>query len=475
MEPLRIALIVDHPLRDLPGLTLIGQKLANAGAKVFLVPMFVQEREVFTLRPDFVLFNYFRGNNEGFVEKVIASGIRFGLHDTEGGFYGDMKNYEMILSQRRNIYENISCNLVWGQRMLDFWNQDWAFKHPATLTGVPRFDFYSPAFRNHKWGEIPDQFIKKPMVMINTKVGLVNPLFQSPEQELELYRKKLNIPESTIQHLLHYGKKAVEDTIQLARDVAEERPSYQVVVRPHPHENHRTYENGIQGAIENLSVYREGPVIPWVLSSPAMLHRHCTTAIETALAGRTAIAPQWVHTSAHAPDAEAVSFQPKTKQEMFELIDESCKKGFIPLPPEQTKNLQRLIDTWMFQVDGESHQRAATAILQSQQNTRALINDKKTRSFALSVFENKVGFVGKGYHLFNQGMGRMLPSALWKMEQMRLNKIKKSQKFFTPEHVELWRLPDSDQTGKKLNIDWASTTGEFDLDYPGLAIKMEMK
>jgi len=44
---MRIALIVDNPLRDLPGLVLVAAHLVNAGATVDLVPMNLQQWEVF--------------------------------------------------------------------------------------------------------------------------------------------------------------------------------------------------------------------------------------------------------------------------------------------------------------------------------------------------------------------------------------------------------------------------------------------
>lgn len=52
MSPVRAALIVDNPFRDLVGLALVGARLATAGHEAVLVPMMRQDAELRALAPD---------------------------------------------------------------------------------------------------------------------------------------------------------------------------------------------------------------------------------------------------------------------------------------------------------------------------------------------------------------------------------------------------------------------------------------
>lgn len=468
MKTLKIALIVDHPLRDLSGLVLIARKLAEQGAKVFLVPMYAQDREIFTLQPDFVLLNYLRKNNENFVRKLLKAGIQYGILDTEGGFYGDMKGYSDILSYDAELYANLRCNLIWGQKMMDFWQKDFPHRHPLFLTGLPRFDFYSPAFRNLQFGSLPKKYQSSPLLLINTKVAIANPLFVNLETEISIY-KKLGFSDEKIQHYLDLGKVAIEDTVALTKKLSLDFPQAQVVVRPHPHENHKTYEAALQDSkATNTSVHREGSVTPWILGSQVVIHRHCTTAIEAALADKTAIAPQWVRTSAFAPDAEDVSFQPRTPEEMNELITTSFKSGPLPKSPEQRKALDRIIGDWLYQMDGNSHVRAANAILESI-NSKQSIDRTKASDFIFDTFSAHAGLKGKAYHFLNQA-GRLAPEALWALEKGRLAKWKSTQKFFTPEDALQWSASLDRKENHKFQIDWAQKHKEYQEKYPGFAV-----
>ncbi|MGZ3691934.1 MAG: surface carbohydrate biosynthesis protein, partial [Pseudobdellovibrio sp.] len=307
MPKQKIAIIVDHPLRDLPGVSLIAYSLAKQGLEVFLVPMYVQERECLALAPDFVLLNYLRKNNESFVDRLIKSKIQFGINDTEGGFYGDLNYYGKVLSHRSDLYSAMNCNLIWGQKMLNYLKNDFGFKQNLILTGLPRFDYYSPKYRNLDLGLISSELKNKNIALINTKVALANPLFVTREKEIHMYKYKLGFSDEVINHFLVYGEYSIADNIELAKFISEKFECEQIIIRPHPHENPVTYSRQIEaGKYPNISVHREGPVIPWILASKSIIHRHCTTAIEAALAGKPALAPVWVRTSADAPDAEKV-------------------------------------------------------------------------------------------------------------------------------------------------------------------------
>jgi hypothetical protein len=52
-----VAMVVDHPQRDLPGVVIVAADLAAAGCDVVLVPLNLLAAEVFSLAPDLVVLN----------------------------------------------------------------------------------------------------------------------------------------------------------------------------------------------------------------------------------------------------------------------------------------------------------------------------------------------------------------------------------------------------------------------------------
>jgi surface carbohydrate biosynthesis protein len=473
MNSPRIALIVDHPIRDLAGLVLIARRLALAGAQVFLVPMYAQDKEVFALMPDLVLLNYLRKNNEQFVAKLKKSGIQYGILETEGGFFGDLSHYASIVSYQADLYQSLRFNLIWGQRMMDFWKNEFPHRQNLILTGLPRFDFYSEKLRNLNFNTLPNEVKNRSTILINTKVAIANPLFISLEKEIALYRDSLGMPEDKIQFYLKYGRFAIEDTVQAAKDLSQRFPESEIVIRPHPHENHKTYENALTDpAYKNVLIRRDGSVTPWILAVKAVIHRHCTTAIEAALAGKVAIAPQWMRTSADAPDAEAVSFRPKTKHETEELLAATLGNQDIPQPASIRTELDRIIDTWLYKFDGDSHVRAAQHILEGIGPRQ--VNEKQCKEFLFTNYANRKDLAGKAFHLLNQVSANTHAAPLWQLEKIRLQKWTNSQKFFTPEDCQSWSQALDEKEKKRFNFKWAASGGEYSWGYPGSAVKVSV-
>ena len=55
-----------------------------------------------------------------------------------------------------------------------------------------------------------------------------------------------------------------------------------IIIRPHPAEDHSSWEEKIKN-LSNIHVVYEGDVSPWILASEGVLHRGCTSAIESAI------------------------------------------------------------------------------------------------------------------------------------------------------------------------------------------------
>ena len=83
-------------------------------------------------------------------------------------------------------------------------------------------------------------------------------------------------------------------------------PDYNIIVRPHPTENHDVY-NQIASQCERVFVTNKGNVVPWLMATKAVIHNGCTTGVE-----------------AYAMEIPAISYQA--------TVNEDYDYGFYLLP-----------------------------------------------------------------------------------------------------------------------------------------------
>jgi surface carbohydrate biosynthesis protein len=359
MKPL-IALVVDHPLRDLQGLVLLAHRLAKQGADVCLVPLNLLMAETFALAPDFLLMNNLRRTTEPVLTGCLASGIKYGMLDTEGGLYGDLSFFRSTFTDREDIRNGLSCNFLWGKKIHEFLLEQRLFRpEQMIVTGTPRFDFYSPRWRYYF--EVEAAAAQK-LILIPTKVAVSNPQGHSVEKEVELLTVKLGLDASMIQRWRDVGFEQIAATIEMVKRLARDFPNARFVLRPHPHERIETYADALAG-LGNLDVIREGTIDHWILRSNLLIHRMCTTAVEAMMAGVPSIVPSWVPTAANAPDTEAVSTVATSYDKLRDLVA-SRLRGESITSEAHRRALDQIVEDWFHRMDGDAHARVAQRILE---------------------------------------------------------------------------------------------------------------
>jgi hypothetical protein len=117
-------------------------------------------------------------------------------------------------------------------------------------------------------------------------------------------------------------------------------PDCNIVVRPHPTENHDVY-NQIASQCERVFVTNEGNVVPWLMATKAVIHNGCTTGVE-----------------AYTMQVPAISYRA--------VVNEEYDYGFYVLPNkisyqcydfEQLKGLlQRILQGEIGAADGDERQ-----------------------------------------------------------------------------------------------------------------------
>ncbi|HEX5436201.1 MAG TPA: surface carbohydrate biosynthesis protein [Gemmatimonadaceae bacterium] len=365
MSTPRIALLVDHPQRDLAGLVLTAFALCQRGMICHLVPINQQEREVWGLAPDFVLFNFLRKGTESLAHSLGTAGIRFALLDTEGGVWADYESYTELLWEDPALRAQARSLCMWGPKLSEHLIAAGMFSaEQIRITGCPRFDFYHPRWRSVVW---PDAAAEnggtvRRRVLINTNASVGNPRFTSVANNRSTLRTRFGWTESRIQDTIDAEQGAVEETIVLARRLALDIPDCDTIVRPHPHEAVEPYQNGL-GDLANIEINGSGPVQPQIFRASVVIQRNCTTAIEAGMAGVPTLSPQWFPTAYTMPMAEDVSVRCETYADLRATVDAILADRYVA-PPALACDIQRIVRDWFHRIDGLAYERVASAILE---------------------------------------------------------------------------------------------------------------
>src|SRR5258705_382520 len=258
----RIAIIVDHPQRDLAGLVLTAFRLCQEeGVSCHLVPLNLQEIELWALAPDFVLLNFARRGTERLAEQLNEAGVKFGVLDTEGGVWERPNEYSDLLWADRSLLHKVETMCAWGPAIADHVVSE-GFFDPSrvTLTGCPRFDLYHAQWR----GVLHEKDLRKTSgsrkrILINTNFSFSNPRFSTRENHIEQAQKDFNWQLTRIMKMLRSGTAGMATVVEMAHNLSRHFPLSQIILRPHPFELDEYYRTRLAN-LDNVIVDGDGPV-----------------------------------------------------------------------------------------------------------------------------------------------------------------------------------------------------------------------
>lgn len=180
---------------------------------------------------------------------------------------------------------------AWGEENAELWRQYPSLPPgiPIHITGNPRSDMLRPELHAYYADEIDS--IRKTFgdfILVNTNFNHVNAfgpdmnLFKPvkrPGQRPRFGRAARGMSRAYAEGLRDH-KHAVFKTFQdMIPELERSFPDYTIVVRPHPTESHEVYRQ-IAARCRRVRVTNEGNVVPWLLSTKALVHNGCTTGVE---------------------------------------------------------------------------------------------------------------------------------------------------------------------------------------------------
>jgi surface carbohydrate biosynthesis protein len=363
---------VDNKWRDLPGLVWLGLHLEDLGADVRYARNTMEASALWRHRPDAIVLNHVMdGGRRELLKRMRGLGLRVVVLATEGipGF-GEIPDLD---PDRYGSPDSVDLHLVWNgeyERHLKGMKR-WP-DNAIRRVGVPRFDFYQPPLRS----------------LLPTRGDFER------EWDLDSSRKNLIFTTNFTHARYHvrdreylrqdYSKLGVgtrlKDTTEIARRDFESReifvktlmnaprrfPDVNVVVRPHPNEEHAYWE-GIIGQLRTqnpgvrAALVVRGCIWDVLNSADVLVQRSCTTGMEAWLLDLPTIEErinpdEWYVSEGHASGSDLAT----SESALWERIEHYLAGGAIPA--ELGSRRRSWLQRWCGDLDGRSTQRAARAI-----------------------------------------------------------------------------------------------------------------
>ena len=195
---------------------------------------------------------------------------------------------------------NVSHVFAWGQENVDLLRQypELPANMPIHITGNPRGDILRPEMRPYFDTEVERlRNLYGDFILINTNFTDVNPFIpniglflpaKGPGGKSRLGQAGIGISRQFAEGLWDHKQAILEDFQQLIPALEQAFPDLTIIVRPHPSENFKIY-NDLAAQCERVKVTNEGNVIPWLLAAKTMVHNGCTTGLEAYVLGVPAI------------------------------------------------------------------------------------------------------------------------------------------------------------------------------------------
>ena len=194
----------------------------------------------------------------------------------------------------------VSHLFAWGQDNADLWRQYPQLPEniPIHITGTPRNDMMRSQLRpfyEEEVNKIKNKY--GDFLLINTNFNHVNAygadmnLFKPVKKSGDtpkFGRAARGMSRKYAEGLRDHKQAVLDHFIQVIPQLEKAFPECNIVVRPHPTENHAIY-NQVADNCERVHVTNEGNVVPWIMATKAVLHNGCTTGVEAYMMGVPAV------------------------------------------------------------------------------------------------------------------------------------------------------------------------------------------
>jgi len=195
-----------------------------------------------------------------------------------------------LMKHDQDALKNVDLLLTWGEDSREMWLRSGMLNGLRTeAVGNPRVDMLMPRLRHYHQETIDGIRLRYgDFVLFNSNFGTVNHKVTGGVQfKLARRAKGQEVKKDAAEFLIH--KRALFDRFcvlipKLAASIAPRN----LVIRPHPTENHDPWKKAAAGCA-NVHVVFEDSVVPWIAAARVLIHNGCTSAVEAAIKGTSVV------------------------------------------------------------------------------------------------------------------------------------------------------------------------------------------
>lgn len=216
-----------------------------------------------------------KGGPKGFRKRTITKAMENEQTIVELDEEGLLINKETYIldRMRRDMLQHVEQEYCWGNLQKEIISNSYPdLKHKCHVVGNPRFDLLQKKYREIYRNDVEALHEKyQDFILINTRFSLYNSVKGKKET---VYLKPM--------------KKLYHAFLEMITCLAKKFPHLNIVIRPHPGENSKSYLRAFK-QFRNIHVVHEGSIIKWLQAAKVIIHNGCTSGIEAFLLGRPVI------------------------------------------------------------------------------------------------------------------------------------------------------------------------------------------
>lgn len=272
---------VETKVREFDAKLLFALAAAEAGWRVVLGGQGELRRSLHRFAPGVYVDKSVTVNKHKWFRRCRALGHQVIAWDEEGLVYFDAETLKEMRLGTQSL-NDVEMFFSWGNRQREAIREMCPeIDERVRVTGNPRFDMLRPELRSF-YQEPVNRLVKEHgrFILVNTSFPFANH-FLGEEAMYSMYAR---YPINERKPEFFKGWAAVqrgglEAFRALIPELSRAFPDHTLIVRPHPSENHTSWQQWTRH-LQQVKVCAVGPVVEWIAAADFMVHFDCTTGIE---------------------------------------------------------------------------------------------------------------------------------------------------------------------------------------------------
>jgi surface carbohydrate biosynthesis protein len=333
-----IALPIENQVREFDGKLWLGLNFVERGYNVVLGPSWEIKPTLDIIKPD-VYFTKDPGDgNVNFVQDLQESGIVVCGVAPEVNINDES---EYFINNRQNIIKYLDMYFAWGDESKKIKHIYDDVSSKIKVTGNPRFDLLTESLNSvYSTHEATLREKYGNYILINTNFVIGN---NTIRENLFDNLRRLQPERDVIQEEYLYSR-VLHSFLELIIYLVSEGIDQKIVVRPHPNEDHSTYNKTFKH-IDQVFIEHEKDVRYWIYAADGVIHYDCTTGLEAAVMNTPVLSYQSVeYNRGETPLPQTASKTATNRKEAKEWITESAvPDAGHPLDEYQKSEIRRYL------------------------------------------------------------------------------------------------------------------------------------